>query len=157
MQVYPDTSKREVIVAFCGNCGTAQSGKFCGKCGAPGTQVALSQQPAYAPPTYIQPAMYTNSQPIPITMQGGVAVRLGGTCPKCRAHSYSTKYSFAHFLICVCLFPFGLLCLLAPVKHCNGCGNEYGLGAFLRSMVWFIVGFFIFAFIVLGVMMAGHN
>lgn len=82
-------------------------------------------------------------------MPGGVAIHVGGVCPQCGTNGYATKYSLAHVLLCVFIFPIGLLCLLAPVKVCTASGHEYGLGATLRSFVGVIIG--LFACLVIGI------
>ena len=82
-------------------------------------------------------------------MPGGVAIHVGGVCPQCGTNGYATKYSLAHVLLCVFIFPIGLLCLLAPIKVCTASGHEYGLGATLRSFVGVIIG--LFACLVIGI------
>lgn len=101
---------------------------------------------------------YAGAAPVPMTMPAGPQVNVGATCPNCHARSYSTKYSLAHLFICLLLLPIGLLCLLFPVKRCNGCGHEYGLGRFLRSTVWFVVGLVVLAAMGIGIVIAnGHS
>jgi hypothetical protein len=84
-------------------------------------------------------------------------MNVGAACPNCQARGYSRKYSLAHLLICIVFFPIGLLCLLSPVKRCNGCGHEYGLGRFLRSTVWFVVGLVVVAAIGIGIVSANSH
>lgn len=77
--------------------------------------------------------------PVPVSVRGAVVVNAGGVCGRCGEPTFTTHYSLAHVILCIVLFPLGLLCLLAPVKRCYRCGNAYGLGAFLRSFVWGVI------------------
>lgn len=149
---------------FCRSCGVRveEDGRFCGGCGA---SLAIFSQdfPKATIPQYVtetpQPVRAESAQAVyfPQGVDANVGLSLGrGVCPKCFATQYVTKYTLWHALVCIFVFPLGLLCLLAPVNVCR-CGHRYGLGTLIVLVCKIILVFVFVGIISLAMLLANYQ
>jgi RNA polymerase subunit RPABC4/transcription elongation factor Spt4 len=107
----------------------------CPSCGIRRSNIVTSAATYHAvvQQAYPQPAPTAHAILAPKFVTGAEA------CPKCFGYSYGARFTWAHLLVAVVLFPVGLLMFLAPIKRCQ-CGAEYGVGRFIVSLcVWIAV------------------